>query len=181
MKKLVFCCALAGALFSADASTKAVIEKVTVGEKASGESAHAVTVSLTDEEMAMLQKMRGGDAAEKIRNAIHDRTGGVFVLCRFDLKAGADRKAYVGKTLDVVPTVRNEEGCRDYTLLEDAKTDWDAPQRFGERTLWMLERWDSVDALKAHLQTPHMKAFGPTVRDMRENGTFHVLQEVPRD
>ena len=93
----------------------------------------------------------------------------------------ADRKAYVGKTLDVVPTVRNEKGCRVYTLLEDAKTDWDAPQRFGERTLWMLERWDSIDALKAHLQTPHMKAFGPTVRDMREKGTFHVLQEVPRD
>ena len=160
-----------------------VIEKVTIceTEKATCESAHTVTVSLTDEEMVMLQKMRGGDAAEKLRNAIHDQTGGVFVLCRFDLKADADRKAYVAKTLDIVPTVRDEKGCRVYTLLEDAKTDWDAPQRFGERTLWMLERWDSIDALKAHLQTPHMKAFGPTVRDMREKGTFHVLQEVPRD
>ena len=161
-----------------------IIEKVTVVDKeaaASGASVRTVTVQLTDEEMAMLQKMRGADAAEKLRNAIHDQTGGVFVLCRFDLKADADRKAYVGKTLDVVPTVRDEKGCRVYTLLEDAKTDWDAPQRFGERTLWMLERWDSIDALKAHLQTPHMKAFGPTVRDMRESGTFHVLQEAPRN
>ena len=161
-----------------------VIEKVTVAEKdasPSETSSHTVTVRLTDAEMEMLRKMRGADAAEKLRNAIHDQTGGVFVLCRFDLKPDADRKAYVGRTLDIVPTVRDEKGCRAYTLLEDAKTDWDAPQRFGERTLWMLERWDSIDALRAHLQTPHMREFGPTVRDMREKGTFHVLQEVPRD
>ena len=143
MKRLVFGCALAGALF---------LGGVTVG-------------------MAVGKPCRRGGGQE----------GGVFVLCRFDLKADADRRAYVGKTLDVVPTVRGEKGCRVYTLLEDAKTDWDKPQRFGERTLWMLERWDSIEALKAHLDTPHMKAFGPTVRDLRENGTFHVLQEVVRD
>ena len=103
--------------------------------------------------------------------------GEVYVLCRFDLKPDADRADYVKKTLEVVPTVRAEAGCLGYTLLEDAKTDWDKPQRFGERTLWMLEKWASIDALKAHLETPHMKAFGPTVRPMRTNGTFHVLQE----
>ena len=60
----------------------------------------------------------------------------------------------------------------------DAETDWDKPQRFGDRTLWMLEKWGSVDELKAHLATPHMKAFGPTVRGMRTSSTFHVLEDV---
>lgn len=103
---------------------------------------------------------------------------GVYVLCRFDLKPDANISDYVAKTLAVIPTVRAEAGCQMYTLIGDAQTDWDKPMRFGERTMWMLEKWDSVDALKAHLQTPHMKAFGPTVRDMRVKGTFHVLQEL---
>ena len=79
-----------------------------------------------------------------------------------------------------MPTVRAEDGCRMYTLLKDAATDWDKPMRFGERTMWMLEKWDSIDALKAHLETPHMKAFGPTVRPMRTASTFHVLESVGR-
>ena len=103
---------------------------------------------------------------------------GVYVLCRFDLKPDADVSDYVSKTLAVVPTVRAENGCQMYTLLKDAETDWDKPQRFGERTLWMIEKWDSIEALKAHIDAPHMKAFGPTVRGMRSSGTFHVLQEV---
>jgi quinol monooxygenase YgiN len=103
---------------------------------------------------------------------------GVYVLCRFDLKSDADISDYVSKTLSVVPTVRAENGCQMYTLLKDAETDWEKPMRFGERTLWMIEKWDSIEALKAHIDAPHMKAFGPTVRPMRSSGTFHVLQEV---
>ncbi len=108
----------------------------------------------------------------------HQAQDGVYVLCRFDLKPDADIGEYVKRTLSVVPTVRSEEGCQLYTLLGDAHTDWDKPQRFGDRTMWMLEKWDSIDALKAHLDTAHMKAFGPTVKDMRVNGTFHVLEEL---
>lgn len=102
----------------------------------------------------------------------------VWVLCRFDLKPGADREEYVAKTRAIVDTVRAEKGCCEYRLLGDAATDWEKPQRFGDRTLWMLEKWESIEALKAHLETPHMKAFGPTVRPMRANGTFHVLEDV---
>lgn len=103
---------------------------------------------------------------------------GVYVLCRFDLKPDADIADYIAKTRAVVPAVRAENGCQMYTLLEDAETSWEKPMRFGERTLWMIEKWDSIDALKAHLEAPHMKAFGPTVRSMRASGTFHVLQEA---
>ena len=102
----------------------------------------------------------------------------VWVLCRFDLKPDVSREEYVAKTLSIVDTVRAEKGCCEYRLLGDAVTDWEKPQRFGERTLWMLEKWESVDALKAHLDTPHMKAFGPTVRPMRAGSTFHVLEDV---
>ena len=102
----------------------------------------------------------------------------VWVLCRFDLKPETSRAEYIAKTCAIVDTVRAEKGCCEYRLLGDAVTDWEKPQRFGDRTLWMLEKWESIGALKAHLETPHMKAFGPTVRPMRANGTFHVLEDV---
>ena len=78
----------------------------------------------------------------------------------------------------MLAAVRAEPGCCEYRLLGDAKTDWDKPQRFGENTLWMLEKWPSVRELQAHLQTPHMKKFGPSVAPMRTSSSFHVLEDV---
>ena len=102
----------------------------------------------------------------------------VWVLCRFDLKPEADKADYIAQTKAILAAVRAEQGCLDYRLLGDCETDWDKPQRFGERTLWMLEKWASVSSLKAHLETPHMKAFGPKVRPFRSASTFHVLEDV---
>ena len=102
----------------------------------------------------------------------------VWVLCRFDLKPETDRADYIAQTKAILDTVRKEDGCIEYRLLGDCETDWEKPQRFGDRTLWMLEKWASVNSLKAHLETPHMKTFGPKVRPMRANGTFHVLEDV---
>ena len=141
----------------------------------------AVTIVVVGTMAAMIFSLRSELNEAKARlKAANDQDGGVYVLCRFDLKPDADIADYTGRTLAVVPTVRAEDGCRMYTLLKDAKTDWDKPMRFGKRTMWMLEKWDSIDALKAHLDTPHMKAFGPTVRPMRTASTFHVLESVRR-
>ena len=140
-----------------------------------------VTIIVVGTMAAMIFSLRGELNAAKARlRAAADQDGGVYVLCRFDLKPDASIANYIDKTLAVVPTVRAEDGCRMYTLLKDAETDWDKPMRFGERTMWLLEKWDSVDALKAHLDTPHMKAFGPSVRPMRSASTFHVLESVAR-
>ena len=141
----------------------------------------AVTIVVVGTMAAMIFSLRSELNEAKARlKAANDQDGGVYVLCRFDLKPDADIADYTGRTLAVVPTVRAEDGCRMYTLLKDAETDWDKPMRFGERTMWMLEKWDSIDALKSHLDTPHMKAFGPTVRPMRTASTFHVLESVRR-
>ena len=104
----------------------------------------------------------------------------VWVLCRFDLKPEADKADYIAQTKAILDAVRREDGCIEYRLLGDAVTDWEKPQRFGERTLWMLEKWASVNSLKAHLETPHMKAFGPKVAGMKSGSTFHVLEDVAK-
>ena len=141
----------------------------------------AVTVVVVGTMAAMIFSLHDQlDRANARLKAACAQDSGVYVLCRFDLKPDADAADYAAKTLAVVPAVRREDGCRMYTLLKDASTDWDRPMRFGDRTMWMLEKWDSVDALKAHLSAPHMKAFGPTVAPMRASSTFHVLEPVVR-
>lgn len=146
-----------------------------------------VTIVVVGTMAMMIFSLRGELSAAKRKIAslssivCSEKNDGVWVLCRFDLKPDADIEAYKRLTLDVVPKVRAEDGCRLYTLLQDSSADWDKPMRFGERTMWMVERWDSVDALKAHLEAPHMKAFGPAARAMRSGGTFHVLEEVRAD
>ena len=136
--------------------------------------------SQRDEAISSLHKTRIElrNALEQLETLKSNQDEGVYVLCRFDLNDDADINDYISKTLSVVPQVRAENGCRMYTLLKDAKTDWEKPMRFGERTLWMVEKWDSIEALKAHIDAPHMKAFGPTVRNMRKSSTFHVLEPI---
>jgi len=102
----------------------------------------------------------------------------VWVLCRFELKSADVRADYLAKTKEVLAKVRAEPGCLEYRLLGDAVTDWDRPQRGGEKILWMLEHWDCIQSLKTHLDTPHMKAFGPSARPMRASGTFQVFEDV---
>ena len=101
----------------------------------------------------------------------------IYVLCRFDLKQGkaADYTAAINA---ISETVRAEKGCRFYTLVGDATTGMPKQQKFGPDVLWMLECWDDEAALKAHLESPHMKAFGPKARELRNSGTFHVLKEM---
>jgi quinol monooxygenase YgiN len=135
-----------------------------------------VTVVVVGTMASMIFSLR--DENRRLRSSLKSDKDAVYVLCRFDLNDDADISDYIAKTQAVVPLVRAENGCQMYSLLADAKTDWEKPQRFGERTLWMVEKWSSIDALKAHIEAPHMKAFGPTVRPMRKSGTFHVLQEV---
>ena len=102
----------------------------------------------------------------------------VWVLCRFDLKPNANKADYIAQTKAILSAVRKEDGCVEYRLLGDCETNWEKPQRFGDRTLWMLEKWASVNSLKAHLETPRMKAFGPKIKPFRSASTFHVLEDV---
>ena len=43
-------------------------------------------------------------------------------------------------------------------------------------TLVIIEKWESVDALKAHLVAPHMVEYRPKVKDLVINTTLHILE-----
>jgi quinol monooxygenase YgiN len=73
--------------------------------------------------------------------------------------------------------VRKEKGCIEYvpTIDLDAKL---PPQVLDKNCVTLLEKWESMDAIHAHLGAPHMLAYREKAKDMVESVTFKVLQEV---
>lgn len=73
----------------------------------------------------------------------------------------------------IVPIVRAEEGCIEYGATIDVEG---ADPAFGSDTFVVVEKWESVAALKAHAVAPHMKAYGEKTRDLVAARAVHVLR-----
>lgn len=74
-----------------------------------------------------------------------------------------------------VPAVHAEDGCIEYGATVDTDGVGPLQTRFGDDTFVVVEKWASLDALKAHAAAPHMAAYGAATKDMLENRVIHVL------
>lgn len=74
-----------------------------------------------------------------------------------------------------VPAVHAEEGCIEYGAAIDAEGLGSIQTKVGPDTFVVVEKWASLDALKAHAAAPHMAAYGAKVKDMLANRVIHVL------
>ena len=74
-----------------------------------------------------------------------------------------------------MPAVHAEQGCIEYGPATDAAGVGGFQTKFGDDTFVVIEKWESLDALKAHAASPHMAAYGAKTRDMIANRVIHVL------
>lgn len=74
-----------------------------------------------------------------------------------------------------VPAVRAEQGCVEYVPTVDAEGFGPVQSAFGPDTFVVIEKWESMDALKAHAAAPHMKEYGAKTKDLLANRVIHVL------
>ena len=77
-----------------------------------------------------------------------------------------------------VPAVRAEKGCIEYQATIDTEGVGSLQARFGEDTFVVVEKWESLDALKAHAAAPHMAAYAAKTKDMIAGRAVHVLSPV---
>ncbi len=78
---------------------------------------------------------------------------------------------------DNVPDVRNEKGCIEY--IPGADCDAGMPRQILEKdVVTILEKWESLDALRAHLGSTHMQVYREKVKNIVEKVTVKVLREV---
>jgi quinol monooxygenase YgiN len=75
-----------------------------------------------------------------------------------------------------VPAVRAEKGCIEYGAAVDAEGAPSIQTKYGPDTFVVVEKWESLDALRAHAQAPHMAAYAAKVKDLLAGRIIHVLQ-----
>ena len=74
-----------------------------------------------------------------------------------------------------VPAVRAEQGCIEYGAALDADPALPVQTKYGPDTFVVVEKWESMDALKAHAAAPHMAAYAAKTKDMIASRVIHVL------
>ncbi len=76
-----------------------------------------------------------------------------------------------------IPAVRAEKGCLEYLPTVDVDTGLPV-QTLDENRVIILERWESSEALRDHLSTPHMLAYREKVKDLVTELTIDVLEKA---
>ena len=77
-----------------------------------------------------------------------------------------------------VPAVKEEDGCIEYGATVDADGVGGFQTRYGDDTFVVIEKWESLDHLKAHAVSDHMKAYGAKTKDMLADRVIHVMSSA---
>ena len=76
-----------------------------------------------------------------------------------------------------IPTVLAEKGCIEYAPTIDLPAGF-PPQELNENVVTIVEKWDSLEDLQAHLSAPHMHEFQEKEKEFVDKVSLKVLQEA---
>ena len=76
-----------------------------------------------------------------------------------------------------VPMVKQESGCIEYFPTLDIDADL-PPQILDKDVVTIIEKWENLEALRAHLKSPHMIAYQEKVMNLVEGVSLKVLKEA---
>ena len=87
------------------------------------------------------------------------------------------REEYIALFKTIAVKVRAEKGCLQYITAVDFKVGLPI-QVFEENVVTILEKWESLEALQAHLAAPYMAEFFQKEGALVEGNVLKMLQEV---
>ena len=99
----------------------------------------------------------------------------VHVIATIELNPGC-RDAFLTQFHRVMPMVHAAKGCLEYGPAVDVPTDLgrQIPER--EDVVTVVEKWASLEDLKAHTQASHMAEYRTWVKDFVANVQLQVLK-----
>jgi len=100
----------------------------------------------------------------------------IHVIASIHLKYGK-----ISEFIDIfksnIPHVLEEKGCIEYIPTIDVVSGL-PNQELNDRAVTIIEKWESIEDLHAHLSTPHMLAYREKVQDMVERMSLKILEEA---
>lgn len=90
--------------------------------------------------------------------------------------APGKRDALLAAFHELIPTVRAEQGCIEYDTAIDAVTDIAAQAPPRDDVVMVVEKWESIDALKAHLAIDHMVKFREATADLVTGISLQIFE-----
>jgi quinol monooxygenase YgiN len=100
----------------------------------------------------------------------------IHVIASIGVKHGK-REEFINIFKDNVPAVLAEDGCIEYIPAVDADSGIEV-QWLDESVVTVIEKWETLDALHAHLAAPHMKAFHDQTDQLVEDVSLTILEDV---
>ena len=100
----------------------------------------------------------------------------INVLASVNIKPGK-RPEFIKLFKANVPNVLAEAGCIEYAPTIDV-TPALPRQIVDDNVVTIIEKWESLEALQAHLVAPHMLSYKEQVTDIVERATIKVLEEA---
>ena len=99
----------------------------------------------------------------------------ICVIATLEVAEGR-RGDFLTEFRKVVPKVLQEGGCLEYGPMIDLPTSIGAQAPPRDNAVTVVEKWESIDALEAHLMTPHMIEYRKTVKDIVVGTALQVME-----
>ena len=101
----------------------------------------------------------------------------IHVIATIELKPDC-RDDYLKILRGNVPKVKVEDGCLAYEPTIEIESGLPIKSEIRENVVTIVEAWETLEALHAHLKTEHMAAYREAVLDYVAGLSVRVLQPV---
>lgn len=98
----------------------------------------------------------------------------IYVIASIKLKPGV-REEFLEIFKANIPNVLAEDGCLSYEPCTDVVSDL---VEADPDTVTVVEEWESLGHLKAHLAAPHMKKYAAAVAGLRVSTTLKIVKNA---
>jgi quinol monooxygenase YgiN len=104
----------------------------------------------------------------------------IHVIATVELHPGT-RDRFVREFTLLEPQVTAEEGCLEYGAAVDVASGLPVQASPRPDVVIIIEKWKTLDALRAHLAAPHMQPYRERVKDYVIGATLQVLAPVAEE
>ena len=101
----------------------------------------------------------------------------IHVVATITLNPGS-RAAFREVFRWLTPLVRAEAGCLEYQGVIDVPTTLAIQDGPREDAVTVVEKWESLEALYAHTQAPHMGEYRAKVKEMVAGVRLQVMEPI---